>query len=73
MTPAVTQLEEIHARLTDALEDPRTIGLRKGAVPQPLDDLLRSTQCALGQLLIEIREEGSGSSLEVELSQDADR
>lgn len=73
MTPAVPQLEEIHARLTRAVEDPRTIGLQEGSVPRPLDDLLRSVQCTLGQLLIEIREEASSSSLEAELSQDADR
>jgi len=46
--------------------------MQSGMIPQPLAELLRSTQAALGQLLIEIKEEGSSSTLEAELSQDAD-
>lgn len=73
MTPNATQLEESYARLTRAIEDPCIIGLQEGRIPQPLDDLLRSLQWTLGELLIDIREEGSGNGLEAELSQDADR
>ncbi|HUY81146.1 MAG TPA: hypothetical protein VMU92_05435 [Acidobacteriaceae bacterium] len=72
MASVVTQLEELHARLGRALEDPQSVGMQSGMIPQPLAELLRSTQAALGQLLIEIKEEGSSSTLEAELSQDAD-
>lgn len=72
MASAISQLERLHAQLGRALEDPGSVGLAKGAVPQPLADLLRSTQAALGQLLIDMREEEPGDGLEAELSQDAD-
>ncbi|HTV03990.1 MAG TPA: hypothetical protein VME86_01385 [Acidobacteriaceae bacterium] len=72
MAYAISQLEEIHARLSRALEDPRSVGITNGMMPQPLAELLCSALAALGQLLADMRDENSGNSLESELSQDAD-
>lgn len=73
MTPAVTQLEDLHARLGCALANPRSVGMPSDSLPLPLDELLRATHSALAQLLVEVAEEGSANGLEAELSQDADR